>query len=76
VVANRLLNTPTTAAVHDHYFVNYGLLGGVVSAPGGNELRMAHRGNVFGILKQGWLVRLLPINIMKEYTYKNRPTEN
>ncbi|KAH7708204.1 Protein C06G1.1 a [Aphelenchoides avenae] len=51
VVSNRLMNTPMSAALFDHYFINYGLVGPVGYGPDGIELR--HRGNVFGILRQG-----------------------
>lgn len=41
-----------TSAIHDHYFINYGLIGGAEYGKNG-ELRLRHRGNVFGILRQG-----------------------
>ncbi|CAD5231157.1 unnamed protein product [Bursaphelenchus okinawaensis] len=51
VISNRLLNTPMSAALFDHYFINYGLMGPLLYNHDGLELR--HRGNVFGILRQG-----------------------
>lgn len=40
-----------SAALFDHYFINYGLLGPIDYSQDGIDLR--HRGNVFGILRQG-----------------------
>ncbi|KAI6243971.1 putative lipid-binding protein OBI-1 [Aphelenchoides fujianensis] len=51
VISNRLLNTPLSAALFDHYFVNYGLIGPILYQSDAVEL--LHRGNVFGILRQG-----------------------
>ena len=51
VISNRLLNTPLSAALFDQYFLNYGLLGPV--GFGDRSLMMRHRGNAFGILRQG-----------------------
>lgn len=51
VISNRLLNTPMSSALFDHYFLNYGLIGPVKYNPDSVELQ--HRGNVFGILRQG-----------------------
>lgn len=45
------MNTPMSAALFDHYFINYGLMGPLLYNQDGLELR--HRGNVFGILRQG-----------------------
>lgn len=53
VISNRLMNTPMSAALFDQYFLNYGLLGPVDFRDG--ELLTRHRGNAFGILRQGWL---------------------
>ncbi|KAI1723240.1 hypothetical protein Ddc_07442 [Ditylenchus destructor] len=52
VIANRLFNTPMSAALFDHYFINYGLIGSVLYGADGS-VEMRHRGNVFGILRQG-----------------------
>uniref|UniRef100_A0A7E4VMC3 BPI2 domain-containing protein n=1 Tax=Panagrellus redivivus TaxID=6233 RepID=A0A7E4VMC3_PANRE len=51
VVSNRLLNTPMSSALFDHYFINYGLIGPIKYNADSVELQ--HRGNVFGILRQG-----------------------
>uniref|UniRef100_A0AC35UD12 BPI2 domain-containing protein n=1 Tax=Rhabditophanes sp. KR3021 TaxID=114890 RepID=A0AC35UD12_9BILA len=51
VISNRLFNTPLSVALFDHYFLNYGLLGNVTYAKG--KVELAHRGNAFGILRQG-----------------------
>ncbi|GMT34010.1 hypothetical protein PFISCL1PPCAC_25307 [Pristionchus fissidentatus] len=51
VISNRMLNTPLSAALFDQYFLNYGLLGPVTF--GDSSLVMKHRGNAFGILRQG-----------------------
>ena len=51
VISNRLLNTPMSSALFDHYFINYGLIGPVKYQP--NSVELMHRGNVFGILRQG-----------------------
>lgn len=52
VIANRLFNTPMSAALFDHYFINYGLIGPISYGADGS-VEMRHRGNVFGILRQG-----------------------
>ncbi|WKY14624.1 hypothetical protein Q1695_000283 [Nippostrongylus brasiliensis] len=51
VVSNRLMNTPMSAALFEHFFVNYGLLTPVEYVDG--RVSMRHRGNAFGILRQG-----------------------
>nr|CDJ86981.1 LBP/BPI/CETP family domain-containing protein [Haemonchus contortus] len=51
VVSNRLMNTPMSAALFEHFFVNYGLLGPVEYTDA--KVTMRHRGNAFGILRQG-----------------------
>lgn len=51
VVSNRLMNTPMSAALFEHFFVNYGLLSPVEYKDG--SVMMRHRGNAFGILRQG-----------------------
>uniref|UniRef100_A0A914Z7H2 Lipid-binding serum glycoprotein C-terminal domain-containing protein n=1 Tax=Panagrolaimus superbus TaxID=310955 RepID=A0A914Z7H2_9BILA len=51
VISNRLLNTPMSSALFDHYFINYGLIGPVKYQQ--NSIELMHRGNVFGILRQG-----------------------
>uniref|UniRef100_A0A914HM80 Lipid-binding serum glycoprotein C-terminal domain-containing protein n=1 Tax=Globodera rostochiensis TaxID=31243 RepID=A0A914HM80_GLORO len=66
VISNRLLNTPLSTALFDHYFLNYGLTNGIMYQPsmsienrttmdpgGGGGILLFHRGNVFGILRQG-----------------------
>lgn len=40
-----------SAALFDHYFINYGLIGPISYSKDGIDMR--HRGNVFGILRQG-----------------------
>uniref|UniRef100_A0A183BNV2 BPI2 domain-containing protein n=1 Tax=Globodera pallida TaxID=36090 RepID=A0A183BNV2_GLOPA len=60
------LNTPLSTALFDHYFLNYGLTNGIMYQPsmsienrttmdpgGGGGILLFHRGNVFGILRQG-----------------------
>lgn len=39
-----------SAALFDHYFLNYGLIGPVEF---GESIELKHRGNAFGILRQG-----------------------
>ncbi|PAV80910.1 hypothetical protein WR25_06905 [Diploscapter pachys] len=51
VISNRVMNTPLSAALFDQYFINYALLGGVDFREDAVYLR--HRGNSFGILRQG-----------------------
>ncbi|KAI6205600.1 hypothetical protein M3Y94_00810400 [Aphelenchoides besseyi] len=51
VISNRLLNTPLSAALFDHYFINYGLIGPLLYQ--NDAIELLHRGNVFGILRQG-----------------------
>ncbi|KAK5981694.1 Lipid-binding serum glycoprotein, partial [Trichostrongylus colubriformis] len=51
VVSNRLMNTPMSAALFEHFFVNYGLLSPVEYQDA--KVVMRHRGNAFGILRQG-----------------------
>ncbi|CAI4226922.1 unnamed protein product [Auanema sp. JU1783] len=51
VISNRLMNTPMSAALFEQYFLNYGLLGPVEFRE--NEVILRHRGNAFGILRQG-----------------------
>ncbi|ETN84919.1 hypothetical protein NECAME_01479 [Necator americanus] len=51
VVSNRLMNTPMSAALFEHFFVNYGLLSPVEYSD--TRVSMRHRGNAFGILRQG-----------------------
>uniref|UniRef100_A0AC34QKS1 Lipid-binding serum glycoprotein C-terminal domain-containing protein n=2 Tax=Panagrolaimus sp. JU765 TaxID=591449 RepID=A0AC34QKS1_9BILA len=51
VISNRLLNTPMSSALFDHYFINYGLIGPVKY--NFESIELLHRGNVFGILRQG-----------------------
>ncbi|EPB77363.1 LBP / BPI / CETP family protein [Ancylostoma ceylanicum] len=51
VVSNRLMNTPMSAALFEHFFVNYGLLSPVEYTD--TRVAMRHRGNAFGILRQG-----------------------
>ncbi|KAK6033354.1 hypothetical protein OSTOST_00432 [Ostertagia ostertagi] len=51
VVSNRLMNTPMSAALFEHFFVNYGLLSPVEYTD--SKVVMRHRGNAFGILRQG-----------------------
>ncbi|KAL6725056.1 hypothetical protein Aduo_019878 [Ancylostoma duodenale] len=51
VVSNRLMNTPMSAALFEHFFVNYGLLSPVEYSD--TRVAMRHRGNAFGILRQG-----------------------
>uniref|UniRef100_A0A914C8C1 Lipid-binding serum glycoprotein C-terminal domain-containing protein n=1 Tax=Acrobeloides nanus TaxID=290746 RepID=A0A914C8C1_9BILA len=51
LISNRLMNTPMSAALFDHYFINYGLVGPVVY--NSDNMQLNHRGNVFGILRQG-----------------------
>ncbi|KJH41088.1 hypothetical protein DICVIV_12944 [Dictyocaulus viviparus] len=51
VVSNRLMNTPMSAALFEHFFVNYGLLSPVEYSD--EHVTMKHRGNAFGILRQG-----------------------
>uniref|UniRef100_A0A915Q7P6 Lipid-binding serum glycoprotein C-terminal domain-containing protein n=1 Tax=Setaria digitata TaxID=48799 RepID=A0A915Q7P6_9BILA len=50
-VSNRLMNTPMSAALFDQYFLNYGLVEQVQYLP--NAIELKHRGNAFGIVKQG-----------------------
>ncbi|RCN34602.1 hypothetical protein ANCCAN_19556 [Ancylostoma caninum] len=54
VVSNRLMNTPMSAALFEHFFVNYGLLSPVEYSD--TRVAMRHRGNAFGILRQGWVL--------------------
>ncbi|KAE9418323.1 hypothetical protein Angca_001214, partial [Angiostrongylus cantonensis] len=51
VVSNRLMNTPMSAALFEHFFVNYGLLSPVEYSD--EHVTLRHRGNAFGILRQG-----------------------
>uniref|UniRef100_A0A0N4ZQT0 BPI2 domain-containing protein n=1 Tax=Parastrongyloides trichosuri TaxID=131310 RepID=A0A0N4ZQT0_PARTI len=51
IISNRLMNTPLSVSLFDHYFINYGLLGGIKYQENGTQI--GHRGNVFGILRQG-----------------------
>ncbi|KHJ99622.1 hypothetical protein OESDEN_00393 [Oesophagostomum dentatum] len=51
VVSNRLMNTPMSASLFEHFFVNYGLLSPVEYSD--TRVTMRHRGNAFGILRQG-----------------------
>ncbi|VDM76916.1 unnamed protein product [Strongylus vulgaris] len=51
VVSNRLMNTPMSASLFEHFFVNYGLLSPVEYSD--TKVTMRHRGNAFGILRQG-----------------------
>uniref|UniRef100_A0A0N5CGG9 BPI2 domain-containing protein n=1 Tax=Strongyloides papillosus TaxID=174720 RepID=A0A0N5CGG9_STREA len=51
LISNRLMNTPLSVSLFDHYFINYGLLGNIKYHENGT--RIGHRGNVFGILRQG-----------------------
>ncbi|KAJ1367894.1 hypothetical protein KIN20_028916 [Parelaphostrongylus tenuis] len=51
VVSNRLMNTPMSAALFEHFFVNYGLLNSVEYSD--EHVTLRHRGNAFGILRQG-----------------------
>ncbi|KAL3089688.1 hypothetical protein niasHT_020467 [Heterodera trifolii] len=72
VISNRLLNTPLSTALFDHYFLNYGLTNAILYQPSlssenrtttttetgdgsgnGSGIVLFHRGNVFGILRQG-----------------------
>ncbi|KAI6191483.1 hypothetical protein M3Y97_00233000 [Aphelenchoides bicaudatus] len=52
VISNRLVNTPMSAALFDHYFINYGLTA-PINYLQNDAVEMLHRGNVFGILRQG-----------------------
>ena len=62
-----------TSAIHDHYFINYGLIGGAEYGKNG-ELRLRHRGNVFGILRQGlfllYLFVLISLNLKNVVAHK------
>uniref|UniRef100_A0A0M3I1K9 BPI2 domain-containing protein n=1 Tax=Ascaris lumbricoides TaxID=6252 RepID=A0A0M3I1K9_ASCLU len=51
VISNRLMNSPMSAALFDQYFLNYGL----TEEPRytDNAVELYHRGNAFGILRQG-----------------------
>lgn len=51
VLSNRLMNTPLSAALFEQYFINYALLGPVDFTS--EAVTMKHRGNAFGILRQG-----------------------
>ncbi|CEF62006.1 Lipid-binding serum glycoprotein, C-terminal domain and Bactericidal permeability-increasing protein, alpha/beta domain-containing protein [Strongyloides ratti] len=51
IISNRLMNTPLSVSLFDHYFINYGLLGNIKHYE--NYTHIGHRGNVFGILRQG-----------------------
>uniref|UniRef100_A0A1I7WDX5 BPI1 domain-containing protein n=1 Tax=Heterorhabditis bacteriophora TaxID=37862 RepID=A0A1I7WDX5_HETBA len=65
VVSNRLMNTPMSAALFDQYFLNYGLLGPVEFSDDGVLLK--HRGNAFGILRQGKFDSSFVITLMKNF---------
>ncbi|VDK47772.1 unnamed protein product [Anisakis simplex] len=51
VISNRLMNTPMSAALFDQYFLNYALL--ETPRYTNNFVELKHRGNSFGILRQG-----------------------
>ncbi|CCD63413.1 Lipid-binding serum glycoprotein C-terminal domain-containing protein [Caenorhabditis elegans] len=51
VLSNRIMNTPLSASLFEQYFINYALLGPVEFSS--QAITLKHRGNSFGILRQG-----------------------
>lgn len=42
-----------SAALFDHYFINYGMTSPIFYSNNNNTIELYHRGNVFGILRKG-----------------------
>ncbi|CAG9533210.1 unnamed protein product [Cercopithifilaria johnstoni] len=51
IISNRLMNTPMSAKLFSHYYLNYGFISQIQYLP--NAIELKHRGNVFSIVKQG-----------------------
>uniref|UniRef100_A0A0N5AHH1 BPI2 domain-containing protein n=1 Tax=Syphacia muris TaxID=451379 RepID=A0A0N5AHH1_9BILA len=50
-ISNRLMNTPMSAILFEHYFINYGFIDKINYTE--KYIEMKHRGNTFAILRQG-----------------------
>lgn len=60
-VSNRLMNTPMSAILFEHYFINYGFTDKINYTEKFIETR--HRGNTFAILRQGYLFLIHLANV-------------